>query len=393
METLNLEKGNFRERLVRFINSRRGHATLIISLFIIVFGAAGTAAYYRYFVPEGFNLQSANNSILPNLSVKEVPKTEPSTLDGTEVDPSKAKIRPLAVMIENHPDARPQAGLIDASVVFEVIVEGGITRFMAIFGPADAQKIGPVRSARPYFVHYAAGYKALYTHAGGSQAALALIPKTPAIVDLPHTAAYFEREPKPGIAVEHTLFTSSAKLYEFAKEKEVKLESEFTPLKFADDIASEQRAATATLAIDFSTPSYKAEWVYEREENIYKRSLAGAAHIDRVTGDQITAKNIAVIEVERVYDAKTNQGKGEWFMTTEGEGKSTLIQNGTATEGKWKKSSTDEMLRLYDSNGNELTLIKGKTWFEVIPPGTSVTHTETPPLTATGDANLSGTIN
>lgn len=362
-------------RAQTFFGSRRGKATLLVGLFILVFGAAGVAAYNRYVASEE---TSGVGSFLPDLTLNSGPAKHPAVLTGEAVEEERAKRRPLAVMVENHPEARPQAGLVHADVVWEAIVEGGITRFMAIFSSEDAGKIGPVRSARPYYVHWAAGFNALYAHAGGSQAALALIPNTSQIVDLPHTAAYFHREPKPGIASEHTLFTSTEKLYEFAKEKEVSLDASITSYKFEDDAKAEDRPASAKVGVEFSTANYNVEWNYERDPNYYTRTMAGEKHVDRESGDQITAKNIVVIEVDRRYDGNTNQGKGEWFMTTEGSGKATIFQNGTVIEGQWKKTGIGDMLKIYDgTNGMELPLVRGTTWFEVVPPGTTVTHEET----------------
>lgn len=357
------------------MGSNKGKGALLILLFVLVFGTAIWAAYARY-AGTGGSSTDGGGSLLPNFSLNDGPPTEAAMLTGLPVEPDKAKRRPLAVMIENHPDARPQAGLEKADVVFEAIVEGGITRFMAVFGSQDADKIGPIRSARPFYVAWAAGLHALYTHAGGSQGALALIPTVSEIVDLPHAAAYFQRDPKPGIASEHTLFSSTKQLYDFAAEKEAKLEADIKDWKFDHGVKLDKRPVSAKVTIPFSTNTYQADWDYERDSNNYKRSLAGSAHVDKVSGDQITASNVVVIQVTRSFDSKANQGKGEFSMGTEGSGKAQIFHNGAFIEGEWKKPKRDEMIRFYDSTGKELEMVEGKTWIAVIPPDITVTHEE-----------------
>lgn len=367
------ESASTPNRFQDFLKSQKGRATLLIALFIIIFGGAVWAAYAR---SKGSATIGPAKSLLPGFSLSNGPATKAALLTGINVDEATAGRRPLAVMVENHPDARPQAGLNKADMVFEAIVEGGITRFMAVFSSEDADKIGPIRSSRPFYVHWAAGFGALYAHAGGSQGALALIPTVKQIVDLPHSGAYFQRDPKPGIASEHTLFSSTKQLYDYATEKKVSTDADVKAVKVDDDAALAKRNASATIGIDFSAPSYKVGWTYERESNKYKRSLAGSAHVDRVSGDQLTTSNVAILEIPHSFDPNTNQGKGEWSMPTEGSGKLQLFQNGTVIEGSWKKTDIGEMIQLLDGNGKVLPLVKGKTWFEIVPPDVTVTHEE-----------------
>ena len=162
--------------------------------------------YYKY-----KNLKPARG----NTSASSVVDTEAkaiSNLDGTEVSSSLANRHPLAVIVENHPDARPQFGLFEASLVYEALTEGGITRYMAIYGPRDAAKIGPVRSARTYYVDWLSEYDAFFAHAGGAQNALTKIVKDN-IKDLLHNQSAYWRETGK-VALEHTLYTGTVKLYQ-----------------------------------------------------------------------------------------------------------------------------------------------------------------------------------
>lgn len=370
-----------RQTWQQFIRKPKNQLIIASSLIgsIILIGT-GWAIYHRYLAPNSATSGTVaiNEQLSPLPAVnaeqpKPVPATEASPLDGTEVDKALAHRRPFAVMVENHPDARPQAGLSSAANVWESMTEGGITRFMAVFGPRDAEKIGPVRSARPYFIAWASGYQALYAHAGGSQAGLALLGSTKNVVDMPHAAAYFHREPRPGIASEHTLFTSSKDLYAYAISRKVATDTQdFAAFKFQDDLAVEKRPAAASISIKFSSASYDVKWEYDKEKNAYKRSLAGNPHKDKNTGEQIVTKNVVTLNIDRRYDSNTNHGKGEWFMTTEGQGKAVLYRDGQKIAATWKKPSQGEMLKLYSDTGEELAFNRGQIWFEVTPPDVSV---------------------
>ncbi len=369
------------QRLRRFLSSPQGKRLIWIACFFVVLAAAGVMAASRYWNEDEPTESNTNEtqSGIDTVEIVEPPPTFFSTLDGTETVEALVNRRPLAVMVENHPEARPQAGLAEASHVWEVIVEGGITRFMAIYSPHDAEKIGPVRSARPYFVSWASGYRALYAHAGGSQAALARLSSTDEVTDLPHTSGYFHREPRAGVASEHTLFTSTSDLYSFAEKKGAGLEASVAPLTFANELALNERPASGSVTINFSSPTYQVNWIYVRERNAYDREMAGRAHIDRSSGQQLNSRNVVVLTVNRRYDGSTNHGKGEWFMTTEGEGKALIFQNGQVINGTWRKPTAGSMLELVDTSGAPVKLLRGQTWFEVVPPDVAVSHETAPP--------------
>lgn len=380
-EVKQAEKSELKDFIARLVSNPRFRLLILITILIVFL----LTVYSRYFYAD-YNQQTDlkesiknsiigdNTKLIPKLNITQKQEQKfYSTLDGIETTENKASRRPVAVIIENHPDARPQVGLNQASHVWEVVVEGGITRFMAVFAPADTNKVGPVRSARTFFVSWANGYQALLAHAGGSQGGLAQISRTSQITDLPHTSGYFWRE-AGNVATEHTLFTSTEKLYALAKAKKASSISNINITRFADELSLGQRPVTFDIDIDFSLPQYHVEWVYDQKQNFYQRMLAGFVHQDRITGEQLTAKNIVVLEVARSYDPNTNQGKGEWFLTTEGTGKAKIFRNGGVVEGTWKKAAKDQMLQLFDQNNNEILLVRGRTWFEVVEPGTLVTY-------------------
>lgn len=308
----------------------------------------------------------------------------PSLLNGVLVSPDIANKRVVATMIENTPEARPQAGLSSADVVYEDTVEGGITRFMALFQQTQPDKVGPVRSARSYYVNWLAEYDGIYMHAGGSPAGLAAISKN-STKDYPDISndSYF-RIPKAGLASEHTLYASVAKVFQYATtDKKWSTTKDFPSWQFKDPIATP--TTTGTVSVNFTTSTYQADWVFDPTANIYARKLAGVAHNDQVTGEQIKASTIVVMTVQRSANAPyAGTGKeSEWNQTTIGSGAVSVFEDGTRVDGTWKKASVTDRTRFYDTAGKEISLNRGKIWIEVIPQTGSVTFTPTAVATPT----------
>lgn len=290
-------------------------------------------------------------------------------LDGASYDADKAKRHPLAVSVENHPDARPQSGLIKASVVYEAITEGGITRYLAIYGPQDATEIGPIRSARLFFMDWLKEYDAFFAHAGGNEDALANIDKYQ-IKNLDDAKGYFYRDSKgKNVASEHTLFSSTEKLYEYAKSKGFDIaNSNFTPLIFKKDGPALEVGGKG-VAIDFSgSPTYAVRWNYDPKTNSYLRFLAGTEHKDRTTGDQITAKNIVIQTVERTFQPTGSYGSQNYVFKTIGEGKASVLRDGQVISATWKKDSLTSRTKFYDETNKEIQFNPGATWYEIINP-------------------------
>lgn len=308
-------------------------------------------------------------------------KTVEAKLDGTQVNESAAKRRPLAVVIENHTEARPQSGLSEASVVYETIAEGGITRFLAMFGPHLPEKVGPVRSARTFFVEWVLDYDALFGHVGGSKDGLALVRSTNA-ADLDQFALgarAYQREPRAGIATEHTMFGFPEKLYQAAKDfkKFAVTDGKFSPWLFKNEPSAELIGAGQTVLVEFSQPSYKATWNYDKKSNGYLRNQNGSVHKDAVSGKQLAAKNLVLMEVTR--QSKTfEDAKSVFEFNLTGSGKATVFQDGKQIDGTWKKSARGKRQIFLDADGSEIKMNRGATWIEVVNP--DAVKTEIKPL-------------
>ncbi len=303
------------------------------------------------------------------------PQLEPDILTGKLVASDATKLHPLAVMIENHPDARPQSGLAAADLVYEAIAEGGITRFMAVYAdPRQLQRVGPVRSARTYYIDWATELGAFYAHVGGSEPALAQIAATH-VFDLNQFtvgAAAYARDSNKKVALEHTMYSSTDKLWKVATViNRWPTGANFAPWLFRDDVAETDRPASQTVKIDFSTPGFAVNWTYDMATSSYSRTMAGKPHLDAETHQQIVAKTIILQTVER--KSLTEAGdKQIWQYTTTGSNKAVVIENGQATAGTWKRKGTGRT-RFYDQGGNEIPLVRGTIWVEVVHPDTAIT--------------------
>ena len=337
---------------------RRKKIIILAALLALVLGIAGFVIYERYFTKN-------------NLFETKIKDTKVANdLDGTKVEPDRAKRHPLAVMIENHPDARPQVGLDNASIVYEAIAEGGITRFMAVYGPYDAPKVGPVRSARTYYIDWLSEFKAFYAHCGGNLDALDKI-KTDNILDMDQFSlgdtAYW-REPVSGIAIEHTMFTSTDKLYQIAfNDKKWEKTADFKVLSFVEPLEEKLRQVIQEIEINFSSASYNVLWKYDPATNKYLRSMGGAIHKDRETNTQLASTNVVIQQMER-WEAPTAINEQGWAMKTVGGDKAIIFSQGKEIKGTWKKLDRTSRTLFYDEQGQEIEFPPGQFWIEIVPP-------------------------
>ncbi|MFA6493331.1 MAG: DUF3048 domain-containing protein [Patescibacteria group bacterium] len=340
---------------------------IIIIVVSIIFGlAAGAAGFvaYKQYGPQKTETKKSEPKPSPS------PQTTANPLDGTQVPKDVANRHPLAIIVENHSQARPQTGLNKASIIYEAISEGGITRFMAVYGPQDAQKVGPVRSLRTYFLDWAWEFKAFIAHVGGNIDALDRASQEQAF-DLDEFAlgekAYW-REPEAGKATEHTMYTSTEKLYKEAQAKGWDMKGDFTSFKFLNPKKFKVNSAlTQNITIDFSSPQYKVQYSWDSLNNNYPRKLAGSPHKDAATGNQLAPTNIIIQSVER-WESPTRINENGWTMATIGSGKAYVLYGGQKIDATWKKTDLKSRTIFYDSNNKEIEFLPGQFWYEIVPP-------------------------
>ncbi len=344
-------------------NLSKKQKMLLAAATIVVLAGLGVGAYFLFFAQTAPIPQVVIKKLQPK---KEEPKptTVASNLTGLQVDPSVNERSVTAIMIENSMDARPQSGLNQAGVVFEAIAEGGITRFVALFQDTEPDYIGPVRSARPYYITWLLGFDAAYAHAGGSAEALSLITQWH-VKDLQHSSSYFWRVNNR--IAPHNLYTSIAKLWEYETAKGYG-KSNFTPLARK---AKEEPVATPTaktINFNISSATFNVHYDYDAATNSYKRSEGGAPHVDEKSGAQLSPKVVVALIMP--------QGKNGQYYTyqTIGTGQAFIFQDGTVTVGTWKKDSNNANLSFTDASGAELKLNPGQTWFTALGDASSVTY-------------------
>jgi hypothetical protein len=279
--------------------------------------------------------------------------------------------RPFVVMLDNHPDAYPQTGMNQAPIVFEALAEYGITRYMAVFVPGVSpalQTIGPVRSARAYFVEYAKGLRGIYVHAGGSPEGLLLAETSVEIQNMDalrkNASAYFRRAKER--AAPHNLYTSSAELAAFAAaQKGPAPDLREIGFLYKEEAPVVQRPAAQSLSYFFIYRESYVAWSYDRASNSYLYFRQKRPHVDAATGQQLRFKNVVVLEVpERPIPGDPKKRIEQEVV---GEGAARVFIDGTVVEGTWRKGAGFAQLQLYGRDGAELALNPGPVWIAAIP--------------------------
>ncbi len=314
-------------------------------------------------------------------------------------------------MIENAKEARPQSGLSAADVVYEAVAEGGITRFMAVYYCQDADIIGPVRSARTYFLDWISEYGSspLYAHVGGANTpgpadALGQIERygwgafndlNQFSIGFPTFWRDYERL-GPNTATEHTVYSAASKLWNYAATKrqltnletddvtgkQVSWDASFIKWTFKDDAPIADRPAA--FSVEFANSGlqasyasdYVVKWQYDHDSNAYLRFSGGVEHRDLDTNQQLLAKNVVLIFTTMTVadDGYSEDGHGlHTLYGTKGSGKAKFLLDGKITDGTWVKKTRTDRTKFFDAKGAEVKLNRGQTWIEILPIGQPVT--------------------
>lgn len=327
------------------------------------------------------------------------------------------KRRPLFVMVENHTDSRPQSGLTAADVVYEAVAEGGITRFGVVYycgAIAKDTKLGPVRSARSYFLDWASEYNyPLYAHVGGGNCSrdegtnqCTTDPRAMALeqiqkygwggskgndlnqfsIGYPTFWRNYERLGRT-VATEHTMETTSEKLWLVGEKRgwtaegnnEEQWSKKFIPWTFTDPSTSSRQAGQSTggdvrnISFEFweGYQDFAVRWEYNPETNLYGRIMGGEPHKDLETGEQITA---SVVVVQFVKEEGPVDIHKHMLYGTMGKGDALVFQNGQAVRAKWQKADRVGRTKFTDEKGKEISFVGGQMWIEVVPAGNTVEY-------------------
>jgi hypothetical protein len=340
---------------------KRRKKIIIISIIIAVFivGLVGL-----YFWAKAHNPDWLNRFKAKTITIDQNKAKYPSLLTGVlGVNKGDANLRPYAVSIENSPDARPQSGLAKAGLVYEAMTEGGITRFLAFFDQPPSE-VGPVRSARTFFVDWAHEMPAFFVHCGGNGDALDEIPTLSNFFNADEFAfgSYFWRSTDR--VAPHNLYTSGEDLAKLVKDQGWQTNLDYPAWLFQDEAAADKRGIGQTITIDFSSPDFVVTYNYDKTKNVYNRVIAGVPQVD-ADGTPVTVKNVALAYYDGQLVPDPNDNTVSWQLDTGKGGKSKVFMDGKEVDGTWARTS-DGRTRFFDATGNEIKFDRGNTWIEAI---------------------------
>ncbi len=274
-----------------------------------------------------------------------------------------ATARPIVVMINNFAAARPQSGLTNADVIWEVLAEGGITRLIAVFQSTNAvtDSIGPIRSIRPYLIDIGDSYGAVMAHAGASNDGYDILQHQgkPYLDEISNAGSYFWRSKER--KAPHNLYSSLEKLREGAEKKKYRSGVAVPAYTFADTGSTEAGVPATNITISFLMQDYKVVYAYDAAGGLYKRSIGEKPHIDMNNDQQLSAANLVVLGANH----KTLDNQGRLAVDLTDGGSAILFQKGIAIEAEWVRAP-DGMIRIV-KNGAELPFVPGKTFFHIVP--------------------------
>lgn len=334
---------------------KNGVKALIVILVILIIIAGVVLAYKITQDKKQTEPVSENN----NLIVAPVEEKKVQIYQGNE--------RPIAVMIDNHKLAWPQGGLNEAYMVYEIIAEGGETRLMALFKGANVEKIGPVRSARHYFLDYAMENDAIYAHFGESPQAKSDITKFSIhdIDGISEDGTTFWRVKDK--SAPHNAATSTEKLLQSAKNKNYRTTStkESVLNYVTDEVNLENGQGAISVTIPHSTLQ-TVKYVYDEENKVYERYARNKSQKDWTSGKPVTTKNIIITFCDN-YTLTDKENKGRQGLKNIGTFDGYYITNGKAIKIKCIKEDRDEQTRYEDLEGNEIKVNDGNTFVQICP--------------------------
>ncbi|WP_338471591.1 DUF3048 domain-containing protein [Niallia sp. XMNu-256] len=296
---------------------------------------------------------------VPSQKNDEYPYQFPLTGIGSE---EEIQGRAVAVMINNHPLARPQSGLNQADIVFELLAEGKVTRFLAIFQSEKPNKVGPVRSARKYYIELAKGYDSLFVAHGYSPEAEQMLKHgfIDHINGMQHDGTLFKRAKNR--KAPHNSYIYFDDIVKGANKNNYDMNQAPNSLDFLSDKEIETLVGEQAISIDISynDSAFNSKLEYDEDLKKYERYSAGKLTVDYDSDEPVLIDNLLVIETShKVID---DAGRREIDLTSGGKGY--LFQKGKMITVEWKNVE-GRILPYY--NGVKAELVPGRTWVNVIP--------------------------
>ncbi|NCC70026.1 DUF3048 domain-containing protein [bacterium] len=381
-----------KEKKKRKIDINKGSSWILCLLVFIIIDAFAVFLFYIYRYMQTYDesvslymyenkietnneLELIGDSISDSLNKENLENI--SKLNGIKLEEGiDNNLKPYAVMVENSSDARPVSGINEASIVYEALAEGKITRFLFVYdGFINVSKIGPIRSARPYFVKIAEEYSPLYVHFGGSDQALHEINNNyydvSSLNGMIYENDYFWRniyQPAP-----HNAYTSTDLINDYISDFEIENTNSIKSYKFNEngDYLSnfENNSSAKEIFIEYGSSSYDVIWKYDEENNIYTRYYFknNPYHDLDSLNNEIKTKNIIIQFVETsIID---NIGRREMNLDSSSYGDVILIRDGKYIYGKWLRENKKTR---YFIDELEYEFTNGKIWVNIVPINTNI---------------------
>lgn len=285
--------------------------------------------------------------------------------------PSAAAVarRVVSVKVENSPEARPQTGLQTADVVYEILTEGGISRFNAMYHSKTPEAITPVRSARMPDLRIVPQYHAIFAYAGSNNDVKRLI-RSSGIDDMDfgtNPGAYWRGGPR---RAPHDLFVDVAKLRREAVDKR-RYPAKERVTGFAFSASVDTTAPATTIRVPFS-PANRVEWTYDSSSRKYARENNGRVHTDAETGRQLTATNVVVMWAKTTRLRRRDvSGSPTYDVQVTGKNRATVFRDGVRIDGFWH-ADEDSPPVFRAKDGRLIKLRSGNTWLQVVPSAVNI---------------------
>ena len=340
-------------------------STLLILILLLIIAVAGGILAIQILNDKNEETSTTENSeVMQDAEQETEPVKHVQIYSGSE--------RPIAVMIDNHNQAWPQAGLNKAYMVYEIIVEGGETRLMALFKGQDLSAIGPVRSSRHYFLDYAMENDAIYVHYGWSPQAQSDISKFGInnINGITESSEIFWRSKDK--ASPHNAVTSTEKILKSANAKKYRTTStKESVLNYVVDEFDLEEGTVANKVVIPHSELQKVSYEYDSENKVYKRYARNKAQTDWTTGEAIKTKNIIITLCDN-YTLNDGENKGRQGLKNIGTFNGYYITNGKAIKIQCIKSDRDKQTVYKDLDGNEINVNDGNTFVHICPTSANI---------------------
>lgn len=337
--------------------TRRGKIAVASVTMVLVAGAA-----LGYFVAFPQQAPAFVRTSLAHAGLVEAPPPPPPPcpLTGELAPNGVVPNRPaLAVKVENYPDARPQAGLQSADIVYEEPVEGGITRFIVVYQCHDVGRVGPVRSARTADPDVLAQFGVpILAYSGGAPNVVRVVEDADLIpLDETEGGAAFARDASR--VAPHNLYAGTKALYDVAASTDGAPAAVFT---YADEIANRSKRVS-TVHLPFSPTYSDVWWTWSRKGGGWLRAHGDVPHMAE-EGEQVSARNVVVQVVDVVVGPR---GGITPHLSLTGSGTAYVFRDGRMITGRWERDTLRDVTRFVTKDGTEIALAPGRTWVEFLP--------------------------